>query len=114
MNDGPRSDGVPIASNTVTLQFQSDEVLALIGVVSKETDSGRVSIADPDIQVAVGIPIDGGQGTGVIREVKARARGDIGEAWRLIARRTAPTCVEEDAIAFQAAKRAPFSKHLSQ
>ena len=59
------------------LEANRQVVMATRHVVSQETELRPTPVGHPEIQVAVVVPVDSGQGSPVIRKVKAADRRNI-------------------------------------
>ena len=58
---------------------------------------------------AIAVPVDPGEGTAVIDEIESTGGRDIGEAAQFVAR--GRTCIQETAVAFEAAEGTPPADH---
>ena len=97
----PGTDGVMSGVCSVSLEMEGNEMIRMRLVISEEAEPGGVAVGDPEVEVAVLIPVDRGDSPAIVGEIETGDRGDRGEAG-------APVLdlsnVKKDAIAFAAAE----------
>ena len=78
-------------------------------VVAQETQSGRVAVGDPEIQVPILIPVHQEDGSTINGEIESAGSGDIGESTSCGAR--GPR-VQETTVPLVTAERSTLPHHL--
>ena len=103
------SDGIPITLFAIAGKFEGNKPVARGGVVLKAAKSGSAAINDPDIKVAIKIPVGGSQTSAIIGKAETSQGGNVGKAGLL-----ASPDVEESAVPFAATESAVLMEQPAQ
>lgn len=97
----PGPDGIPVGDPPGPAKLDGHEGFFL-DVVLQETDAGGRAIGQPQIKIAIEVPINGGQSAAVVGEIKPGDRRSSGESGGIAAE------IQEGAISLAPAERTVF------
>ena len=104
----PRPDGIAVGGLSIPAKFEGDELPSGRGVIPEETKTGCGPVCYPDVQVAIEVPVNGGEAPAIIGKAKSAEGGHVCETCRLA------SGIQEGAVAFVAAEGPVFVKEPAE
>ena len=101
-------DGIAVGGLSIPAKFEGDELPSGRGVIPEETKTRCGPVCYPDVQVAIEVPVNGGEAPAIIGKAKSAEGGHVCETCCLA------SGIQEGAVAFVAAEGAVFVKEPAE